>query len=82
MTLTLAAVYAPVAFMTGRTGKLFIEFALTLAGAVLVSGFVALTLSPMMCSVLLRHEEKHGKALQRSIERFLNWLTTGYKRLC
>ena len=63
MTLTLAAVYAPVAFMTGRTGKLFIEFALTLAGAVLVSGFVALTLSPMMCSVLLKHEEKHGKRL-------------------
>jgi multidrug efflux pump len=54
MTLTLAAVYAPVAFATGRTGKLFIEFALTLAGAVLVSGFVALTLSPMMCSLLLR----------------------------
>ncbi len=48
MTLTLAAVYAPVAFTTGRTGRLFVEVALTLAGAVLVSGFVALTLSPMM----------------------------------
>ena len=60
MTLTLAAVYAPVAFMTGRTGKLFIEFALTLAGAVIVSGFVALTVSPMMCSKLLRRTEKHG----------------------
>jgi multidrug efflux pump len=80
MTLTLAAVYAPVAFMTGRTGKLFIEFALTLAGAVLVSGFVALTLSPMMCSVLLKHEEKHGKAFML-IERFLNWLNSGYKRV-
>jgi multidrug efflux pump len=62
MTITLAAVYAPVAFMTGRTGKLFVEFALTLAGAVLVSGFVALTLSPMMCSLLLKHETRHGKA--------------------
>ena len=80
MTLTLAAVYAPVAFMTGRTGKLFIEFALTLAGAVLVSGFVALTLSPMMCSVLLRHEEKHGK-VYLLIEGFLNWLNSGYKRV-
>jgi len=80
MTLTLAAVYAPVAFMTGRTGKLFIEFALTLAGAVLVSGFVALTLSPMMCSVLLKHEEKHGKAFV-AIENFLNWLNSGYKRV-
>jgi multidrug efflux pump len=80
MTLTLAAVYAPVAFMTGRTGKLFIEFALTLAGAVLVSGFVALTLSPMMCSVLLKHEEKHGKAFM-VVEGFLNWLNGGYKRV-
>jgi multidrug efflux pump len=80
MTLTLAAVYAPVAFMTGRTGKLFIEFALTLAGAVLVSGFVALTLSPMMCSVLLKHEEKHNKAFML-VEGFLNWLNAGYKRV-
>ncbi|WP_265947978.1 efflux RND transporter permease subunit [Dechloromonas sp. A34] len=80
MTLTLAAVYAPVAFMTGRTGKLFIEFALTLAGAVLVSGFVALTLSPMMCSVLLKHEEKHGKVFL-AVEGFLNWLNVGYKRV-
>ena len=44
------SVFAPLAFATGRTGRLFIEFALTLAGAVIVSGFVALTLSPMMCS--------------------------------
>jgi len=61
MTITLAAVYAPLAFQTGRTGRLFIEFALALAGAVLVSGFVALTLSPMMCSKLLRHETQHGR---------------------
>ena len=61
MTLTLAAVYLPFAFSTGRTGKLFIEFTLTLAGAVLVSGFTALTLSPMMCSKLLRRETEHGR---------------------
>jgi multidrug efflux pump len=66
--------------MTGRTGKLFVEFALTLAGAVLVSGFVALTLSPMMCSVLLKHEEKHGKAYVL-VERFLEWMTQGYRRV-
>ncbi|HEX5801879.1 MAG TPA: efflux RND transporter permease subunit [Azospira sp.] len=80
MTITLAAVYAPVAFMTGRTGKLFVEFALTLAGAVIVSGFVALTLSPMMCSLLLKHEEKHGRAFV-AIERFLEWLSAGYQRV-
>ncbi len=79
MTITLAAVYAPVAFMTGRTGKLFTEFALTLAGAVIVSGFVALTLSPMMCSKLLRHEKKHG-AVYVGIERFLEGLTSAYRR--
>lgn len=80
MTITLAAVYAPVAFMTGRTGKLFTEFALTLAGAVIVSGFVALTLSPMMCSKLLRHEPKHGP-IYNGIERFLDWMTEGYRRV-
>jgi multidrug efflux pump len=79
MTLTLAAVYAPVAFMTGRTGKLFIEFALTLAGAVLVSGFVALTASPMMCSKLLRHAPKHGR-LYNWIEAGIVGLTRGYRR--
>jgi multidrug efflux pump len=79
MTLTLAAVYAPVAFMTGRTGKLFIEFALTLAGAVLVSGFVALTLSPMMCSKLLRHETRHGR-VYNAIEAIIGGATSGYRR--
>jgi multidrug efflux pump len=77
MTLTLVAVFAPLAFATGRTGRLFVEFALALAGAVLVSGFVALTLSPMMCSKLLHHETKHGVVYQ-AIERFLNGLTKGY----
>ncbi|MCB1909790.1 MAG: efflux RND transporter permease subunit [Rhodocyclaceae bacterium] len=80
MTITLAAVYAPVAFMTGRTGKLFTEFALTLAGAVIVSGFVALTLSPMMCSLMLRHEARHGR-LYNLVERFFGGLTAGYRRL-
>jgi multidrug efflux pump len=80
MTMTLAAVYAPVAFTPGRTGRLFIEFALTLAGAVIVSGFVALTLSPMMCSVLLKHQEKHG-VLYRVIESGLNAITSGYRRM-
>ena len=55
MTITLAAVYTPVAIQGGLTGALFREFAFTLAGAVLVSGVVALTLSPMMGSRLLRH---------------------------
>ena len=80
MTFTLAAVFAPMGFSTGRTGKLFTEFALTLAGAVIVSGFVALTLSPMMCSRLLRHEKKHN-AFYNSGEKLLLSLNDGYRRL-
>jgi multidrug efflux pump len=77
MTLTLAAVFAPLAFTPGRTGRLMSEFALTLAGAVLVSGFVALTLTPMMCSKLLRHNPKPGW-FDRTMERALVALTDGY----
>jgi multidrug efflux pump len=79
MTLTLTSVYAPLAFAQGRIGRLFIEFALTLAGAVLVSGFVALTLSPMMCSLLLKHQTRHSKLYNWS-ERGLNAMTEGYRR--
>ncbi|MFN3297301.1 efflux RND transporter permease subunit [Caldimonas sp.] len=79
MTLTLAAVYAPLAFTPGRTGRLFIEFALTLAGAVIISGFVALTLSPMMCSKLLRHNPKPSR-FDRGMERMLVALTDVYER--
>ncbi|MES2840517.1 MAG: efflux RND transporter permease subunit [Pseudomonadota bacterium] len=79
MTLTLAAVYAPLAFTPGRTGRLFAEFALALAGAVVVSGFVALTLSPMMCSKLLRHTEKPGR-FDRFMERVLTGVNTAYDR--
>jgi len=80
MTLTLASVFAPLAFATGRTGRLFIEFALTLAGAVMVSGFMALTLTPMMCSQLLRHQTKHSWIYNR-IEAGFNGVAEGYRRL-
>ncbi|MCI2809077.1 efflux RND transporter permease subunit [Eoetvoesiella caeni] len=78
MTLTLVAVYAPLAFATGRTGRLFIEFALTLASTVLVSGFIALTLTPMMCATLLRHQVGHGR-VYLAIERLLEGLTNAYR---
>ena len=80
MTITLAAVYAPIGFMTGVTGRLFTEFTWTLAGAVIVSGFVALTLSPMMCSKLLKHQSHHN-LLYRIIERVLDGITSGYRAL-
>jgi len=80
MTLTLAAVYIPIGFLTGKTGRLFTEFAWTLAGAVLVSGFVALTLSPMMCSKLLKKESRPN-ALIRAIEWVIHRMTAGYRAL-
>jgi len=79
MTLTLAAVFAPLAFAEGNTGKLFTEFALTVAAAVLVSGFVALTLTPMMASRILRHETRHN-ALFNFGERVLKGLNSAYTR--
>lgn len=79
MTITLAAVYAPIGFMEGTTGRLFTEFAWALAGAVLVSGFVALTATPMMASLLLKHQQKHGKAYL-AVERVLQLLTEGYRK--
>ncbi len=80
MTVTLAAVFAPLAFATGNTGRLFLEFALTVASAVVVSGFVALTLTPMMCSKLLRHEASHGR-IYNALERFFEGMSAGYERL-
>ena len=80
MTVTLAAVFAPLAFATGNTGRLFLEFALTVAAAVVVSGFVALTLTPMMCSRLLHHEASHGK-VYNALERFFKGMAAGYERL-
>jgi multidrug efflux pump len=77
MTMTLVAVYAPLAFAPGRTGRLFTEFALALAGAVVVSGIVALTLSPMLSSVLLRHNP-NPSWFDRGMETVLQAITRGY----
>ena len=77
MTLTLAAVYAPLAFTPGRTGKLFTEFALALAGSVIVSGFVALTLTPMMCSIMLKHVS-NPTWFDRTMEHYLQKLSGKY----
>ena len=79
MTITLAAVYAPIGFLEGLTGALFKEFALTLAGAVVISGIVALTLSPMMCSVLLRHEE-NPSGLAHRLDQIFERLKQRYQR--
>lgn len=79
MTITLATVYAPIGIQGGLTGTLFREFAFTLAGAVLVSGFVALTLSPMMSSRLLRKDEVPSR-LKAASDRLLEDLRRRYER--
>ncbi|MGV8861670.1 MAG: multidrug efflux RND transporter permease subunit [Pseudomonas sp.] len=80
MTLTLAAVYAPIGFLQGLSGALFKEFALTLAGAVVISGVVALTLSPMMCALLLRHNE-NPRGLSHKLDQTFGRLKARYQRM-
>ena len=80
MTITLAAVYSPIAFQGGLTGSLFREFALTLAGAVLISGIVALTLSPVMASRLLNHD-REDRGLAGHINRYFDRLKNFYGRV-
>lgn len=83
MTLTLATVFVPVALTPGRTGQLFVEFALTLAGAVLISGITALTLSPMMCSRILTVSHGNEPKWSQRIESWIRQLEAFYKRtLC
>src|SRR5256886_4978249 len=78
MTITLAAVYAPIGFLGGLTGSLFREFAFTLAGSVIVSGVIALTLSPMMCSIFLKSAEEGRFA--RIVNRVFGSMTRWYGR--
>lgn len=73
MTITLAAVYAPIGFMSGLTGALFKEFAFTLASSVIISGVIALTLSPMMCSKILSKDKQHT--------RFSQWIDDFFQNL-
>lgn len=81
MTLTLTSVYAPIAFVHGVVGQLFIEFAVALAGSVLISGIVALTLSPLMCGSLLKNADHEKKRLWPQIDTGLNWISSHYERV-
>ncbi len=80
MTIALGAVYAPIALMGGLTGSLFKEFALTLAGAVFISGIIALTLSPMMCAHFLK-ENAAPNRFEQAVHRFLDRLTLRYEKM-
>ncbi len=80
MTITLAAVYAPIGFSGGITGILFSEFAFTLAAAVIVSGFIALTLSPMMCSRLIKvDQDPNHKSISHKIDAVFSKIMAKYR---
>jgi len=79
MTITLAAVYAPIGFMDGLTGELFTEFAFTLAGSVMISGIIALTLTPMMCSAILRPSIMNERFV-KYVDHFFEKLRLSYQR--
>ncbi len=81
MTITLMAVYAPIGFLTGITGKLFSEFAFTLAGAVLISGIVALTLTPMMCARILQDSSHNSRLAIWLDKKFDSWKDAYQRRL-
>jgi multidrug efflux pump len=80
-TLALAAVFLPIIFLSGLTGRLFREFGITLAGCVLVSAFVALTLSPMMCRFLLKKHGDHSNRFYRATEPFFVFLGDRYRAM-
>ncbi|HMA71396.1 MAG TPA: multidrug efflux RND transporter permease subunit [Xanthobacteraceae bacterium] len=81
ITLSLVAVFIPLIFMAGIVGRLFREFALTVTTAVLVSGFISLTLTPVMCSLFLTRESQHGRGrFNRAAEVFWTWGVRGYDR--
>jgi multidrug efflux pump len=78
-TISLVAVFTPLAFLKGSTGRLFNEFGIAVAGSVVISGFVALTLTPMLCAKILRVPQRHG-ALYKILENGFNALASGYAR--
>lgn len=76
-TITLAAVFLPIMFLSGISGRLFREFAVTVAGSVLISAFVSLTLTPMMCARMLKRSTSESGFYKKS-ERFFERMTNGY----
>jgi multidrug efflux pump len=77
-TITLISVFFPIVFLQGITGRLFREFSIVMAGAVAISAFLALSLTPMVSSKLLKHETRHSW-FYRKTEKFFNWLNQAYR---
>src|SRR5690606_12457488 len=80
ITLIMTAVFVPVAFMTGPVGVFYRQFSITMASAIVLSGLVALTLTPVLCAMILKNN--HGKPRKKSIvDKFLDWFNAEFERL-
>jgi len=80
ITLVMTAVFVPVAFMTGPVGVLYRQFSITMATAIVLSGFVALTLTPVLCAILLKNQ--HGKQKRKTpLSKFLDWFNKGFEKI-
>lgn len=80
ITLVMTAVFIPVAFMTGPVGVFYRQFAITMASAIVLSGVVALTLTPVLCAIILKNKPAHSKKF-RLINRFINWFNHRFEKL-
>ncbi|SFZ90293.1 hydrophobic/amphiphilic exporter-1, HAE1 family [Flaviramulus basaltis] len=79
ITLVMVSVFIPISFMTGPVGVFYRQFSITMAGAIVISAIVALTLTPVLCAMLLKNN--HGKTKKSLIDRFINWFNKGFERL-
>ena len=79
--LVMASVFIPAAFLPGTTGQLYKQFAITIVISVAISGFVALTLSPAMCGLLLKHSHPLQRGIMGYVNRFFAWFNRGFAAL-
>ena len=80
ITLVMVSVFIPISFMTGPVGVFYRQFSITMAGSIIISAIVALTLTPVLCAMLLKNN--HGKPKKKSlIDRFINWFNSGFEKL-
>ncbi|XMO87999.1 efflux RND transporter permease subunit [Algibacter sp. AS12] len=79
ITLVMVSVFIPISFMTGPVGVFYRQFSITMAGAILISALVALTLTPVLCAMLLKNN--HGKRKKSLVDRFIDWFNNGFEKL-
>ena len=79
ITLVMVSVFIPISFMTGPVGVFYRQFSITMAGSIVISAIVALTLTPVLCAMLLKNN--HGKIKKSPVDRFINWFNNGFEKI-